>query len=72
MNIKFELTIDESNQILGALGDQPYAKVADLIVKIRNQAMAQINAANAAAAPGTAEEGAADHVRAATQAVVNS
>jgi hypothetical protein len=71
MNIKFELTIDESNQILGALGDQPYAKVADLIVKIRNQAMAQINAANAAA-PGTAEEGAADHVRAATQAVVNS
>jgi hypothetical protein len=70
MNIKFELTIDESNQILGALGDQPYAKVADLIVKIRNQAMAQINAANTA--PATAEEGAADHVRAATQAVVNS
>jgi hypothetical protein len=70
MNIKFELTIDESNQILGALGDQPYAKVADLIVKIRNQALAQINAANAA--PATAEDGAAEHVRAATQAVVNS
>lgn len=70
MNIKFELTIDESNQILGALGDQPYAKVADLIVKIRNQALAQINAANATAE--TAEDGAAEHVRAATQAVVNS
>lgn len=47
MNIKFEFTVDEANQILGALGDQPYAKVADLIVKIRQQAMGQINAPSA-------------------------
>jgi hypothetical protein len=48
MNIKFEFTVDESNQILQSLGDQPYAKVADLINKLRTQAMAQINAAGAA------------------------
>lgn len=46
MNIKFEFTVEESNQILQSLGDQPYAKVADLINKLRNQAMTQINAAN--------------------------
>jgi hypothetical protein len=70
MNLKFELTLDESNVILGALGDQPYVKVAELVMKIRNQAMAQINAANEQ--PQTAEQGAADQVRAVTQAVANS
>ena len=47
MQLKFEFTVDESNQILQSLGDQPYAKVADLINKLRTQAMAQINAADA-------------------------
>lgn len=45
--IRFEFTVDEANQILQSLGDQPYIKVSDLINKIRSQAMAQINAADA-------------------------
>ena len=75
MNLKFELTLDESNVILGALGDQPYVKVAELVMKVRNQAMEQINAPNAQAAQETtktAEQGAADHVRAVTKAVAAS
>ncbi len=46
--IKFEFTVEEANQILASLGDQPYVKVADLIVSIRQQAMEQINAPAAA------------------------
>lgn len=71
MNLLFELTLDESNVILGALGDQPYVKVAELVNKLRTQAMTQIEAANQRQNQ-TAEQGAAEQVRAATQAVVNS
>lgn len=41
MHIKLNLTIDQVDVILTALGDQPYVKVADLIGVVRNQAMPQ-------------------------------
>ena len=41
-NIKLELTMDEANMILAALGDKPYIKVADLIQKIQQQGAAQL------------------------------
>ncbi len=40
--IQLQLTIEEVNQILAALGDQPYAKVYQLIQKIHQQAQAQV------------------------------
>ena len=52
--IRFEFTVDEANQILQSLGDQPYAKVADLINKLRSQAMAQISANDASNAESVA------------------
>lgn len=39
---KFEFTLDEANFILGALGQQPFDKVANLIAKIKQQAEPQI------------------------------
>ena len=42
-NIKLEVTIDETNTILTALGQQPYIKVADLIQKIQRQGATQLN-----------------------------
>ena len=38
----FELTLDEANLILAALGKQPYDAVAGLIMKIKQQAEPQI------------------------------
>jgi hypothetical protein len=40
--ISLNLTIAETNQILEALGDLPYAKVFQLIEKIKAQAEAQL------------------------------
>ena len=40
--IQLQLTIEEVNQILAALGDQPYAKVYQIIQKIHQQAQAQV------------------------------
>jgi hypothetical protein len=40
--IKLELTIDETNAILFALAKQPYDTVAQLIDKIRDQALPQV------------------------------
>jgi hypothetical protein len=37
-----ELKIEEVNIILQALGNAPYAQVADLVQKIREQAMSQL------------------------------
>lgn len=42
--ISLNLTIAETNQILEALGGLPYAKVFQLIEKIKTQAEAQIRA----------------------------
>lgn len=39
--IQFNLSIDEANKILAALGQQPYREVAGLIQKIQEQGTAQ-------------------------------
>ncbi|MEP5340739.1 MAG: hypothetical protein ABJL44_00065 [Algibacter sp.] len=41
-NIKLELTIDETNTMLAALGEQSYVKVANLIQKIQQQGASQL------------------------------
>ena len=42
--MKLDLTIQEINMILQALGNAPYAQVFELVQKIREQAQAQVNA----------------------------
>jgi hypothetical protein len=42
MNIKLELSLEEVNQILTTLGQLPYAQVATLIEKMREQAKTQL------------------------------
>ena len=39
--IKLVLTLDEINQILAALGSQPYKDVFQLVTKLQQQAQAQ-------------------------------
>jgi hypothetical protein len=43
--VRLELTIAEINQILGALGDKPFAQVYQLVQKIRQQAESELNPA---------------------------
>jgi hypothetical protein len=40
--MKLDLTINEVNLILQALGNAPYAQVFELVQKIREQAQSQI------------------------------
>ena len=40
--MKLDLTINEINIILQALGNAPYAQVFELVEKIRTQAQAQV------------------------------
>ncbi len=40
--LQLRLTLNEINQILGALGTRPYAEVVDLISKISEQARSQL------------------------------
>ncbi len=42
MIIKLELSLEEVNQILTTLGQLPYAQVATLIEKMREQAKTQL------------------------------
>ncbi len=42
--IELNLTLDEINQILEALGQQPFVKVHQLIAKIQQQATQQLQA----------------------------
>jgi hypothetical protein len=42
-NMKLELTVNEVNTIMQALGNAPYVQVAELIQKIREQAQAQLS-----------------------------
>jgi len=42
-NIKLELTVDEVNQILEALGQLPFSRVYGLVQKIQQQASGQLN-----------------------------
>jgi hypothetical protein len=41
-NIQLELTVNETNAVLFALAKQPYDTVAQLIEKIRAQALPQV------------------------------
>jgi hypothetical protein len=40
--VKLELTLNEINTIMHALGQLPYASVFELVTKIREQAQAQL------------------------------
>lgn len=40
--IKLELTVEQINQVLGSLGQMPFAQVAGLIGEIRQQAAPQV------------------------------
>ncbi|HEY9528433.1 MAG TPA: hypothetical protein VIR02_15180 [Anaerolineales bacterium] len=40
--IRLVLTLDEINQILAALGSQPYKDVFQLVTKVQQQAQAQL------------------------------
>jgi hypothetical protein len=40
--IKLELTLDEVNKIMACLGNAPYAQVADLVEKIKQQVVPQV------------------------------
>jgi hypothetical protein len=47
--IKLELEINEVNQILDALGDQPFKSVFQLVNKIQQQAATQLQEENKSA-----------------------
>jgi len=47
MTLKFELTLQEANTVLGALGKQPFDAVAQLITNIQQQAQPQLPALEA-------------------------
>jgi len=40
--INLELSVDEANTLLEALGEMPYRKVYELIIKIQQQASSQL------------------------------
>jgi len=42
VQIKLELTLDEVNAVMGALGSMPYAQIAPLVEKIKEQAVPQL------------------------------
>lgn len=48
--LKFELSIEEANLILAALGKAPFEQVASLISKLREQAQPQLAAQQTAPA----------------------
>ena len=54
--LKFELTLDEANLVLAALGKAPFEQVAGLINKMRDQAQPQLPALQAAQEAAQAEE----------------
>jgi hypothetical protein len=41
-NLSLQLTLDETNLILNALGQQPYIEVQQVIEKIRQQSYSQL------------------------------
>ncbi len=42
--IKLELTLEETNKVLEALGQRPYIQVFELINKVSEQAQSQVQA----------------------------
>lgn len=58
MEVKLSLTLDEINGIIGTLSMLPFGQVAGLVNKIREQAIPQVQAteaAQAAQAPAPAD-----------------
>jgi hypothetical protein len=55
--ITLNLTLDQINTVLGALGAAPYIKVADVIDAIRSQATPQVEAQRSIADLESAVEG---------------
>lgn len=51
MVIKLELSIEETNGILHALGQLPYVQVVALVEKIKGQAQEQVKQEDAALRP---------------------
>jgi hypothetical protein len=47
VSVSIELTVTEVNNVLAALSKFPFEQVADLIQKVRNQAIAQLPASDA-------------------------
>lgn len=43
-DVQFNLTLEEANLILGALGNLPFNQVSGLIAKLHNQANKQLQA----------------------------
>ena len=54
--ISLQLSVDEINTILNALGDRPYAQVFGIIQKIQQQAASQLQAASANGQEAAKEE----------------
>jgi len=54
--IKLELSIQEVNLILEALGDQPFKAVFALVSRLQSQARSQLGEGSAAEASSTASE----------------
>lgn len=54
--MKLELTLEEVNGILVALGNLPYAQVEALIGKIRTQVIPQVQAESEISVEETSEE----------------
>jgi hypothetical protein len=53
--ITFSFSLAEANLVLAALGQRPYAEVADLMQKIKAEGEAQLVAAQTAPAPASEE-----------------
>jgi hypothetical protein len=50
--VTLELSIDEANLVLEALGGMPFARVYTLVAKIQQQAQSQVQEAGRPGAPG--------------------
>jgi len=55
--LHFKLTIDQTNLILEALGNMPFAKVHELINSIQEQAAQQLHSDGNAQPSGKAQKG---------------
>ena len=55
VNIKFDLSLDEANAVMFALGKLPYDQVAGLVEKLRQQAAPQLPQGQMAPAPESVE-----------------
>lgn len=53
MEINLKLSLEQVNGIIGVLGMLPFSQVADLLNNIRNQAIAQVQAATPPQQPET-------------------